>query len=44
MEKKTVKHTKEELEKIKSRTNWARLTQEEKSSDKKTQPTLKPRG
>ena len=44
MEKKTVKYTKEELKKMQGRTHWAKLIQEEKSPNKKIQPTQKPRG
>jgi hypothetical protein len=38
MEKKIVKYKKEELKKMKGGTHWAKLIQEEKSSNKKIQP------
>ena len=38
MEKKIIKYKKEELKKMKGGTHWAKLIQEEKSSNKKIQP------
>ena len=44
MEKKIVKYKKEELKKMKGGTHWAKLIQEEKTSNKKIQPAQKKRG
>ena len=45
-EKKTSQNPKtlEQLKKEKGKTSWSRLLAEEKSVNKKTQPTQKPRG
>ncbi len=44
MKNKKTKITEKQLKEMKGRTNWARLVAEEKSSNKKIQPTQKTRG